>query len=74
MLLSRKAIENYINSLFAKVDLTADLATDRRVKTVLVSLGDRHCLSDELRFRWLHDSHPAGGPRQGSRPYSTVNG
>ena len=51
MLLSRKAVENYINSIFAKLDLTADLATDRRVKAVLVFLGDRHSMSDELTFR-----------------------
>jgi DNA-binding NarL/FixJ family response regulator len=40
LVLSQRAVEKHINSIFAKLELTADDAVDRRVKAVLMFLGD----------------------------------
>jgi hypothetical protein len=38
--LTQRAVEKHINSIFAKLDLTVDDSVDRRVKAVLMFLGD----------------------------------
>ncbi|AFM17121.1 response regulator containing a CheY-like receiver domain and an HTH DNA-binding domain [Mycolicibacterium chubuense NBB4] len=38
LVLSQRAVEKHINAIFAKLDLTADDAVDRRVKAVLMFL------------------------------------
>ena len=40
LVLSQRAVEKHINSIFAKLELTADAAVDRRVKAVLMFLND----------------------------------
>ena len=40
LVLSRRAVEKHINSIFAKLGLTADHTVDRRVKAVLMFLND----------------------------------
>jgi DNA-binding NarL/FixJ family response regulator len=40
LVLSQRAVEKHINSIFAKLELTADDAVDRRVKAVLMFLND----------------------------------
>lgn len=40
MVLSQRAVEKHINAIFAKLDLTPDQSVDRRVKAVLMFLGD----------------------------------
>ena len=40
LVLSQRAVEKHINSIFAKLELTADDAVDRRVKAVLMFLRD----------------------------------
>src|ERR1700761_2287825 len=40
LVLSQRAVEKHINSIFAKLDLTVDNSVDRRVKAVLMFLGD----------------------------------
>jgi DNA-binding NarL/FixJ family response regulator len=40
LVLSRRAVEKHINSIFAKLGLTADDTVDRRVKAVLMFLND----------------------------------
>jgi DNA-binding NarL/FixJ family response regulator len=40
LVLSQRAVEKHINSIFAKLELTADDAVDRRVKAVLMFLSD----------------------------------
>jgi DNA-binding NarL/FixJ family response regulator len=40
LVLSQRAVEKHINSIFAKLDLTGDHAVDRRVKAVLMFLHD----------------------------------
>jgi DNA-binding NarL/FixJ family response regulator len=39
LVLSQKAVEKHINSIFAKLGLTADDTVDRRVKAVLMFLN-----------------------------------
>ena len=41
LVLSQRAVEKHINSIFAKLGLTADDAVDRRVKAVLMFLDER---------------------------------
>lgn len=41
LVLSQRAVEKHINSIFAKLELTVDDAVDRRVKAVLMFLNDR---------------------------------
>ncbi len=41
LVLSQRAVEKHINSIFAKLELTVDDAVDRRVKAVLMFLDDR---------------------------------
>jgi DNA-binding NarL/FixJ family response regulator len=41
LVLSQRAVEKYINSIFAKLGLTIDDSVDRRVKAVLMFLDDR---------------------------------
>jgi DNA-binding NarL/FixJ family response regulator len=41
LVLSQRAVEKHINSIFAKLELTVDDGVDRRVKAVLMFLGDR---------------------------------
>jgi DNA-binding NarL/FixJ family response regulator len=41
LVLSQRAVEKHINSIFAKFGLTTDDAVDRRVKAVLMFLDDR---------------------------------
>lgn len=41
LVLSQRAVEKHINSIFAKLELTVDDSVDRRVKAVLMFLGDR---------------------------------
>jgi hypothetical protein len=38
--LTQRAVEKHINSIFAKLGLTVDDSVDRRVKAVLMFLGD----------------------------------
>jgi DNA-binding NarL/FixJ family response regulator len=40
LVLSQRAVEKHINSIFAKLELTGDDAVDRRVKAVLMFLRD----------------------------------
>ncbi len=40
LVLTQRAVEKHINSIFAKLGLTMDDAVDRRVKAVLMFLGD----------------------------------
>jgi DNA-binding NarL/FixJ family response regulator len=40
LVLSQRAVEKHINSIFAKLGLTADDSVDRRVKAVLMFLND----------------------------------
>lgn len=40
LVLSQRAVEKHINSIFAKLELTADDAVDRRVKAVLMFLNE----------------------------------
>ncbi|MFG1931369.1 response regulator [Mycobacterium sp. NPDC048908] len=40
LVLSQRAVEKHINSIFAKLELTGDDAVDRRVKAVLMFLND----------------------------------
>jgi DNA-binding NarL/FixJ family response regulator len=40
LVLTQRAVEKHINSIFAKLDLTVDDSVDRRVKAVLMFLGD----------------------------------
>lgn len=40
LMLSQRAVEKHINSIFAKLELTVDDSVDRRVKAVLLFLGD----------------------------------
>jgi DNA-binding NarL/FixJ family response regulator len=40
LVLSQRAVEKHINSIFAKLGLTIDDAVDRRVKAVLMFLDD----------------------------------
>jgi DNA-binding NarL/FixJ family response regulator len=40
MVLSQRAVEKHINSIFAKLELTPDQSVDRRVKAVLMFLDD----------------------------------
>ena len=40
LVLSQRAVEKHINSIFAKLELTVDDAVDRRVKAVLLFLDD----------------------------------
>jgi DNA-binding NarL/FixJ family response regulator len=40
LVLSQRAVEKHINSIFAKLGLTGDDTVDRRVKAVLMFLGD----------------------------------
>ncbi|MDH6246864.1 response regulator transcription factor [Mycobacterium sp. OTB74] len=40
LVLSQRAVEKHINSIFAKLELTADDSVDRRVKAVLMFLND----------------------------------
>jgi len=40
LVLSQRAVEKHINSIFAKLELTVDDSVDRRVKAVLLFLGD----------------------------------
>jgi DNA-binding NarL/FixJ family response regulator len=40
LVLSQRAVEKHINSIFAKLELTVDDSVDRRVKAVLMFLGD----------------------------------
>jgi DNA-binding NarL/FixJ family response regulator len=40
LVLSRRAVEKHINSIFAKLGLTVDDSVDRRVKAVLMFLDD----------------------------------
>ncbi|HZE14872.1 MAG TPA: hypothetical protein VE197_03705 [Mycobacterium sp.] len=40
LVLSQRSVEKHINSIFAKLDLTADDTVDRRVKAVLMFLND----------------------------------
>jgi DNA-binding NarL/FixJ family response regulator len=41
LVLSQRAVEKHINSIFAKLELTPDDSVDRRVKAVLMFLDDR---------------------------------
>ncbi|WP_326545093.1 response regulator transcription factor [Mycolicibacterium sp. ND9-15] len=41
LVLSQRAVEKHINSIFAKLELTVDDSVDRRVKAVLMFLDDR---------------------------------
>ena len=41
LVLSQRAVEKHINSIFAKLGLTVDDSVDRRVKAVLMFLDDR---------------------------------
>jgi DNA-binding NarL/FixJ family response regulator len=41
LVLSQRAVEKHINSIFAKLELTVDDGVDRRVKAVLMFLDDR---------------------------------
>ncbi len=41
LVLSQRAVEKHINSIFAKLGLTGDDSVDRRVKAVLMFLDDR---------------------------------
>jgi DNA-binding NarL/FixJ family response regulator len=41
LMLSQRAVEKHINSIFAKLGLTIDDSVDRRVKAVLMFLDDR---------------------------------
>jgi DNA-binding NarL/FixJ family response regulator len=41
LVLSQRAVEKHINSIFAKLELTVDDAVDRRVKAVLMFLDNR---------------------------------
>jgi DNA-binding NarL/FixJ family response regulator len=41
LVLSQRAVEKHINSIFAKLELTVDDAVDRRVKAVLMFIEDR---------------------------------
>jgi DNA-binding NarL/FixJ family response regulator len=41
LVLSQRAVEKHINSIFAKLELTGDDSADRRVKAVLMFLDDR---------------------------------
>ena len=41
LVLSKRAVEKHINSIFAKLDLTVDDSVDRRVKAVLLFLSDQ---------------------------------
>lgn len=40
LVLSQRAVEKHINSIFAKLELTVNDSVDRRVKAVLMFLGD----------------------------------
>jgi DNA-binding NarL/FixJ family response regulator len=40
LVLSQRAVEKHINSIFAKLGLTTDSSVDRRVKAVLMFLGE----------------------------------
>ena len=40
LVLSQRAVEKHINSIFSKLGLTGDDTVDRRVKAVLMYLGD----------------------------------
>jgi DNA-binding NarL/FixJ family response regulator len=40
LVLTQRAVEKHINSIFAKLDLTVDDSVDRRVKAVLMFLND----------------------------------
>ena len=40
LVLTQRAVEKHINSIFAKLGLTVDDSVDRRVKAVLMFLGD----------------------------------
>jgi DNA-binding NarL/FixJ family response regulator len=41
LVLSQRAVEKHVNSIFAKLELTPDDSVDRRVKAVLMFLDDR---------------------------------
>jgi DNA-binding NarL/FixJ family response regulator len=41
LVLSQRAVEKHINSIFAKLGLTIEGSVDRRVKAVLMFLDDR---------------------------------
>lgn len=41
LVLSERAVEKHINSIFSKLDLSADVDTNRRVKAVLLFLSER---------------------------------
>ena len=41
LVLSERAVEKHINSIFSKLDLTEEPDTHRRVKAVLLFLSDR---------------------------------
>jgi DNA-binding NarL/FixJ family response regulator len=40
LVLTQRAVEKHINSIFAKLDLTVDDSVDRRVKAVLMFLNN----------------------------------
>ena len=40
LVLTQRAVEKHINSIFAKLDLTVDNSVDRRVKAVLMFLNN----------------------------------
>jgi DNA-binding NarL/FixJ family response regulator len=42
LVLSQRAVEKHINSIFAKLELTVDDSVDRRVKAVLMFLNDQN--------------------------------
>jgi DNA-binding NarL/FixJ family response regulator len=46
LVLTQRAVEKHINSIFAKLDLTVDDSVDRRVKAVLMFLDD-NCSAPE---------------------------
>ncbi|MDP8969778.1 MAG: response regulator transcription factor [Actinomycetota bacterium] len=42
LFLTERAVEKHINSIFSKLDLSAERDTHRRVRAVLLYLGERH--------------------------------
>ena len=51
LVLTQRAVEKHINSIFAKLGLTGDDSVDRRVKAVLMFLEDSAICLGEAPFR-----------------------
>ena len=62
-MLSERAVEKHISSLFAKLGLSEEPHTHRRVKAVLLYLAeDGHRGASPTPRGWAHAGQPDGSP------------